>query len=156
MGSYFPKHQIKWQRESRWNTETQSWQTEPTKITLADWIEEGIQRNKENIKIKEREGDILVPGDDEKGFGILWNFYLIRGEDEFLERKKAGWTPEKMKVDLDLKRKISEIKKKQAHLKYDIKWRALCVACKILTKNGQEGKDAAKELIRLYRINNRG
>ena len=57
-----------------------------------------------------------------------------------------------MKERLELERKIAKIKEKQRHLKYDYSWQALTVAVKILAKNGQEGKDAARELIRRYRI----
>ena len=154
VGSYWEKLRCRWQRESRWDTETQSWKTEPTKITVTNWIEYP-NRTKEDVTSKTWEGNIMLDNGVEERFGILWNFYLCRGEREFLERKKAGWTPEKMKESMDLQRKVEEIKRKQAYHKYSSEWKALCVACQLLIQNGQKGKDAAKELIRIYRINHR-
>ena len=148
---YTERCQCEWHQELKWDPDKQSWEADPTKITVTNWLQY-LNGTKENITSRNREGNIIMDTEQEKRFGILWNFYLTRGEKEFLECKKAGWSLEKMKERLELERKIAKIKEKQRHLKYDYSWQALTAAVKILAKNGQEGKGAARELIRRYRI----
>ena len=146
--SYWEKRRCEWQQESRWDTEMQSWQTEPTKITVTKWTE-FMNGSKEDTTSRTLEGDCLV-GDEERGFGILWNFCLIQGEREFRELKKAGYTPEQFKGKLELQRRIAKAKEKVRAKTYSSAWRALKGAVTILARNGEKGKAAARELIRIY------
>lgn len=147
-GHYKAHHRCEWQQDFQWDTQTGSWQETPTEIRVKNWQEEKGIHSYLTITTPE----VTKPLKDEgEGFAILWNFCLQQGEQEFQALKKAGYTLEDFKAKLELLDRIAKAKEKVTG-NFGPSWQALKEAVKILAKNGQKGKAAARELIRIYQI----